>query len=310
MPDPISRRSYHAAPELICTSAGRSRSAAQDQSRTQAPVSSRRSRSCRAGRRRSGPGCGRPRRRPSPGRSGRRCSFSASAQTVSRSSPCARELAAGLGEQPAAEAAALALGPQVELVDLAARRGPPAPAAAEGGVAGQHVVAVEHQRAEAALVHPAPPGRAAAGDHPLERQAGDDAGIGIAPGLAVHARRGRGRRPAVDQRVAIRPPCSVSRSAHAPRIRRIRAGLPHLSVRGGGRREPMCDICGTARQRHPERSRDEHQRHPAAHRGQAEDRAAEGLQGHPAERRLHAARVRRDRAARGLPDDHRPGARA
>ena len=83
-----------------------------------------------------------------------------------------RQGAAGLGEEAAAEAAALVLGAEVELVDLAraaaARSVARGAAAAEGGVAGERAVAVEDEGAEAARVHAAPPGRAAAGDHPLE----------------------------------------------------------------------------------------------------------------------------------------------
>ncbi len=44
----------------------------------------------------------------------------------------------------------------------------------------------------------------------------------------------------------------------------------------------------------------------AAHQGQAEDAAAAALQGHPDQRRLHPARIRRAGAQSGVPHERRP----
>ena len=156
--------------------------------------------------------------------------FSASAQTTSRSRPWARA-AAGVGEEPPPEAAALAFRAHVELVDLAAARGAGRAAAPERGVAGGPAAAVDHQRAEPALVHPAPPAWAAAGDHPLERQPGDDAGVSVAPGVAVDVGEAPCRR---------RRSTSGSRPGRLPRCRGrswredtpFRGELPHLSPSG------------------------------------------------------------------------------
>ena len=96
------------------------------------------------------------------------------------------EILAGRLEHPPAETAALAGRRQIELEDL--------PAIAERGhavapvadVADDAVAELEHEERRAARNRRAPPGRATAGDHPLELATRNDAAIGFAPRLVVH----------------------------------------------------------------------------------------------------------------------------
>src|SRR5262245_66610030 len=57
----------------------------------------------------------------------------------------------------------------------------------------------------------------------------------------------------------------------------------------------------------PEEPHEQQHRRQAAHQGPHQDAAAEALQGHPAQRRLHAARVRRAGAQGGVSHERGPG---
>src|ERR1700754_3256103 len=103
------------------------------------------------------------------------------------------QVALGGGEKPAAEAEALKLGAQIELVDLAFEMQAARAVAAVIGIA--RALVAEHQHADAAALadRAVPPLRAAAVDQLLQLGAGNDALIGVTPGFIM----GRGHRGCV-----------------------------------------------------------------------------------------------------------------
>src|SRR5215207_8414658 len=92
------------------------------------------------------------------------------------------EVVADRLEHPRAEADALILGSEVELVDLPVRRQRAVAAAPVGDVARDGLGDVEHHEGPSPPDRREPPALPAARHHPLERDAGDHPLIGFAPG--------------------------------------------------------------------------------------------------------------------------------